>query len=712
MASGTITGTTNNENIVCKIVWSSFIQDIDNNVSSVTATLYYKRLNNYTTYGTGSFTLTIGDSTKTETPYIKIKYGEWVEAITLTTDVYHNSDGTISVDITGKGGISGTTLSSTDCSDTVALDTVPRASTISSVSNITLGNACAVKWYPMSATFRYKLKFSLGDWSYTTGIIYPKQITLYTYDEYTIPLTVANQITDDKKETMTVTLYTYSNSAATTLVGSDSDTFTVTVPNNSSTKPAVTLQLNPISALASPFSSLYIQGKSKVKATTLTATGKYGAKIKSYSMTVLGKSYSSPYESDYLDLPGTITVAVKVTDSRGYYAEIEKEITVIPYNDPKILPASGNNAIVCARCNSSGTITESGEYLKIIAKRSYSTVSLNGVQNNFCAIRYRYRLEGTRTFSDWTTLLSGKDSDADTVDSGAIPGVVTSTTDAYVIQVGVIDDIGGADAYQANIPTDFTTVDIPKAYKGKSIGIFRYAAEPIDGENRIDIDGFVHGGGIDNLTLGTMLTAPAGAPITLADIKTPGCYYSPNATNSSYITDSPYKDGGFGLEVRELQHKDYLRQTMYYGRTTIWRHYNGSEWSDWVRVMVSTEFDSACTDFVIEQGIYEVATTEASGSWAYKRWKDGTYEMYGLFEVTPTSSSVNSSLHRTNAIKVTTPFAITDDAVVTGTATGYYCLTNGVYANANAISIRIMSDKTISLTGSITVRLHAVGTYS
>lgn len=704
MASGTISGTTNNDGISSKIVWSAAV-DVEANTSTVTATLYYKRLNNYTTYGTGSFTLSIGGEEKTESKYISIKYGEWAAAITLTATVSHDSDGKKTVKISGEGGIDGTTLTSTNCSDTVSLETIPRASTISSAANKTLGKNCQVKWYPKSASFRYKLKFSLGEWNYTTGAIHPNQTTLYTYEGYEIPIKVANYITNAAKATMTVTLYTYSDAEATKAVGSvDVDTFTVTVPNNSDTKPTVTLVLSPVSSLASAFASLYIQGKSKVKATTFTGTGKYGATISAYSLTVSGKSYPSPYQSDYLDTPGEITVTAKVTDSRGYYTEVERNITVLPYSNPNILPASSNSAIVCARCYSDGTIAEDGNYLRIIARRSYSKVTSSGTQKNFCEIRYRYRLESTKTFSDWITLLSRTDTSADTIDSGALSGVVSSTTAAYVIQVGVIDDIGGADAYQVGIPTAFATIDIPKAYKGRSIGIFRFATDPGDGEPRVDIDGQVHGGALDNLTLGTMLTATADAPITLADLLTPGCYYSPNATNTKYITDSPYTEGGFGLEVRELQHKDYIRQTLYYGRTTIWRHYNGSEWSDWVRVMVSTAFETACTDFVIEQG--------KSGNWTYKKWKGGAYEMYGIFEVTPTSSDINTSLYRTNAIQVPTPFAITSDAVVAGTATGFYCLSNGVYANANAISIRIISDKTFSTTSKITVRLHVVGTYA
>lgn len=702
MASGTISGTTNNAGISSKIVWSSVV-DVDANTSSVTATLYYKRLNNYTTYGTGSFTLAIGGTEKTENNYITIKYGEWTKAITLTATVSHTSDGTKSVVISAEGGIDGTTLESTDCSATITLDTIPRASTISSAANRTLGNACQVKWYPKSASFRYKLKFSLGDWNYTTGAIHPNQTTLYTYDGYEIPIKVANYITDAAKATMTVTLYTYSDTEAKKAVGSaDVETFTVTVPNNADTKPTVTLVLSPISSLASAFASLYVQGKSKVQATTFTGAGKYGATISAYSLTVSGKSYSSPYLSDYLDTPGTITVKAKVTDSRGYYTEVERDITVLPYNNPNILPASGNSTIVCARCDASGNIAEDGTYLRIIARRSYSKVTSNGVQKNFCDIRYRYRLESTKTFSNWITLLSGDNTSADTVDSGAISGVVSSATAAYVIQVGVIDDLGGADAYQVGIATAFATIDIPKAYKGRSIGIFRFAVDPGDGEPRVDIDGQVHGGALDNLTLGTMLTATKEAPITLADIRAPGCYYSPNATNTKYITDSPYTEGGFGLEVRELQHKDYIRQTMYYGRTTIWRHYNGSEWSDWVRLMVSTEFDSACTDFVIEQG--------KSGGWTYKKWKSGTYEMFGEFDVTPGTSTLNGTVYRTGAIAIQAPFTISS-AIVSGTAVGYYWISNGGVSGTNAVNIRIISDKTISAT-TVTVRLYVVGTYA
>ena len=120
--------------------------------------------------------------------------------------------------------------------------------------------------------------------------------------------------------------------------------------------------------------------------------------------------------------------------------------------------------------------------------------------------------------------------------------------------------------------------------------------------------------------------------------------------------------------------------------------------------MVSTEFDTACTDFVIEHGTKD--------GWTYKKYKSGTYEMYGTFYVRASESTLNGSLYRTNNMTIQVPFTITS-AFVSGTAVGYYWLTNaGKVASASAVTLRIMSDKTISTTTDIEVRLTVFGTYA
>ena len=506
--------------------------------------------------------------------------------------ITHDSDGAKSVSISlnisgyelsGKGA-SGFSISG---SSTVALTTIPRASAISSAGNVTLGNKCSVKWTPLSTSFRYKLKFSLDSWNYTTEAINPGTTSAYTYTGYTIPLGVADYISSTSKTgTMTVALSTYSDAACSNMVGSMSTkTFTVTIPENESTKPSVSLTGVPASSLSSPFSNMFIQGMSKFQA-TITASGKYGASIASQKLTIEGKSYGAPYISGFIASSGDVTVKATVTDSRGFTGEVQKTITVIPYQKPKLLPGAGETGIICARCDASGSLTESGTYLKIVAGRSYSKVTADDAQNNFCEIRYRYRLESANTFSDWITLLEKSDISADTVNSGAIANVVTSAQSAYVVQLGVADDVGEAASIQFVIPTDFVTIDCPDAYGGRRMGVFRY----VDGteEDGVYVGLPIFGGSVNSLLTGSKLTATADAPVSLSELKTPGCYFCPDAANAQHITDCPYKDGGFRLEVRELFSKDTIRQQIDYGSTILLRHWNGEAWSAWLRVLTET----------------------------------------------------------------------------------------------------------------------------
>jgi hypothetical protein len=530
MASGTISGYTGNEYIDAKIVWSSSPTTATNK-SSVTAALYYKRNNTgFTTQGTGTFSITINGVKTSATKSLTITESEWVKAVEATTSVTHNSDGTKSIVISASGSMSGTSLVSTTVSDTVSLDTIPRASAISSVSNITLGKACNVKWTPFATSFRYKIKFTLGTWSYTTDAIHPNSTSAYSYTGYTIPLEVANQLPNEKTGAVTATLYTYSNSAATTLVGSaSSKTFTVTVPNNTTTQPTATMTLSPVTSLSSPFDKLYIKGRTKVDANFSNGEGKYGAEVVSYSLSVGGKSYGSPYTSDYLSTTGSITVKGTVKDSRGYSRTYTQTITVIDYNSPTILPASGEKGIICARCDKDGNLSESGTYLKIKAKRSYSKVMTGTTQNNFCSIRYRWREESSNTFSAWETILGKTTLASDTADTQPLSGVVSSTETAYVIQVGVIDDIGKTDVVQFIVPTAFVTIDIPEKHKGRRIGIGRYV-EDTD-EDGVYIDLPIHGEIADYVT------------------ETGVAYVDPNDSNKGYWRYRKWKSGALDMNA-------------------------------------------------------------------------------------------------------------------------------------------------------------------
>lgn len=629
------------------------------------------------------------------------------QEITLT----HNSDGSKSATIYWKWGVNSSWggFENPSGSFSISLTTIPRASEITSASDVNLGSKCSIKWTPKAASFRYKLKFSLGDWSYTTGAIHPNKTSAYTYTGYVIPLdddpdSVAAQIPNAKSGEMTVTLYTYSNSGATTQVGdADTATFTVTVPENTNTKPTVTIRLEPVSSLDSAFDGLYIQGKTKVKATVATAA-KYGATIKSTTMSVEGKSYDAgdSYTSEYLSMYGDITVTAVSKDSRGFSTTVTSKITVIAYDKPKILNAEA------VRCDADGNLSDSGTYLKISAKRSYSPVVSGGEQKNFCKIRYRYKLESAASYSSWETILAGDSLDSDEIATGALLDGVLAANSSYLVQVQAIDDVGGYGYTTITIPTDKVYMHRDKIKRALAFGKY------IEEENCVDIAEDITlkvrgpivaqgGGTIDSLMQGTKITATAETSVSLNDFKDPGNYYSQNADNSQYITDSPYTAGGFGLIVREMQTPEYLRQELFYGRTTWIRHFDGTSWSDWWRYLTTTIAETAATDFVTENG--------TEGGWTYKKWKSGTYQMFGTFTVTPSESTLNGTLYRTNNMTIAVPFAISS-AYVSGSAVGHYWITNGGPSGTSAITLRLMSDKTFSTTTAIEVRLEVVGNYT
>lgn len=485
MASGIINGTTSNEYIDVKIEWSNST-NIEKNQSSLTMALWFRRNNTgYTTYGTLNYKITIDSSNIVLQGAKSVTIGEeWVKVASTTTTVAHDDEGDRSVKISATGSMPGTTLTSFTCSGTAKLNTIPRKSEILSVSKGTLGKNCSIKWRPSSSTFRYKLVFQpSGKSSVTSEIIHPNKKTDYTYTGFTFPLDWANYVPNDTTIKVYVTLYTYRDSGASEAVGmSTTQTFTVTVPNDSNTKPSVSATLTPSHSLAEDFDGLYIQGKSKVKA-TITAEGEYGATITSKTMVVEGQTYDSgdSFTSEYLTGYGSIAVKITAIDSRGYSQTITKYINVLAYTKPKVVSASGESAIICARCDKDGNLDESGAYLKIKARRSYSLCKSDGVQKNFCGLRYRYKTVAASAYSNWITLLGAKTLTTEEVDTIQMNGNL-ATTSSYIVHVDAVDLVGHHEYIVFEIPTD--KVYMHRSGSKNSLGLGKYAER----NNALDTD--------------------------------------------------------------------------------------------------------------------------------------------------------------------------------------------------------------------------------
>ena len=361
---------------------------------------------------------------------------------------------------------------------TLNLSTIPRASTITSASNITLGNACAVRWTPLSASFRYKLTFTLGSYSFTTGALHPNTVVAYTYTGYTPTIAdIAPKITSNPPTaSMTVTLKTYSDSNASVQIGSASETtFDVTVPDNASTKPTVKMTLTPVTPYQK-FASLYLQGRSKVKA-TFSGDGQFGAYVTSFSMQADGKNYASPYTSDTLNKSDSITIVGTATDSRGFVNTTSAIINVIAYKSPYIAPSEGYERVICERSTSGKVASDTGTYLHIKGTRNYTKINTGGIVNT-CSVRCRYKPEGgswSHDSGDGVAVLLSTNTTTDEFDV-ALPDVVSDITLSYTVELNIVDDTNIPITMVFNIPSERVDFELRDGGKGAAFG--KYANTP------------------------------------------------------------------------------------------------------------------------------------------------------------------------------------------------------------------------------------------
>lgn len=469
MASGTITlsrSASSGAYIESKIVWSATADADTNSSKNVTAKIYVRKDNpdillTIPTSGTWSYSITINGNKVTGSISKEVLL-DWVLLGTHTVgSIDHDGNGSKSITIAGSvsaptgTGFAGHTSSG---SGTAKFDTIPRASSIDSIS-------CATKYFTGTMTYRYtpqsssfynrcNVSLNLNGTYLAVKTINlgqkaaSQQTATLTLVESELA-TIYNALPSTDHGTLRFTFRTYSDSGYSTQVGDTSvKEIALYIPDDTTTKPTMTMTVTPVSSLAAPFNTLYIMGRTKVDANFTNGAGKYKATVTGYEMSVGGITYGSPYTSGYLTTDGNVSVVGSITDSRGFTRDYTTVITVIPYGAPKI------QDVVAERCDKNGNADESGTYLKITATRSYSKVVSGGVQRNFCKIRYRYKANGAASYSSWATILEGTSLTSDKVVTGALLGGALSAQSTYLVQVQAIDDIGEYGYTTITVPTE------------------------------------------------------------------------------------------------------------------------------------------------------------------------------------------------------------------------------------------------------------------
>lgn len=491
MAGTTIKGSTSNEYIDAQIVWYSTANK-SANTSSVTAALYYKRNNTgHTTSGTGTFSITIDGVTKSASKTVSITENSWVKVVENTVTVNHNYNGRRTITISGAGSIPSTSLSATSISAKVDLDVIPRETTFDYLSCATkyFNGKITYKFTPQSPDLYNRCQITINDTHVKYLPLGKQSASLHTgsltLDETDLTI-IYNKLPSSTKGTLRFTFTTYTDVNYSDAVGSGQyKEISLEIPLNDKTQPTATIDISPSHSIPDKFKDWYIRGKSKVKASITDVTGKYGATVKTIKMTVLGKTYSHTYTSGdvtivspVLNVEGNSIVQFILTDSRGFSTTYSRSITVLPYAPPIILPANGEDEIVCARCDANGNFDDSGTFLRIKAKRSYSKVNVSGVDQNLCYIRYRYKAEGG-SYSAWITILPTTAS-SDEIVTGALLGTL-DVMSTYLVQIAAVDTIGEMGSTIISLPTE--RVYMHKAASMNSLGIGKYAEEA----NTVDI---------------------------------------------------------------------------------------------------------------------------------------------------------------------------------------------------------------------------------
>lgn len=421
MATNTITfnksSLTSDKSYVLGKIEYSYTQSQDDNTSTITCNVYVKKDNDntkltVTTTGTFKYSLRFNGETITGSKSLTI-LTSYVKIGSFTRTITHNDDGSKSFSVSGSVWLSSNSSSAyynkkSSVSTAITLNTIPRASTIDSLSCNTsyFDGTFTYKYTPQSASYYNRCNISLNINEDFTVI---KSINIGTksasQQTATVTLssaeltTIYKKLPTDTSGTLRFTFRTYSDSGYNTQVGSASyKEVKLNIPT--SIKPSIgTITLDPVNITTADGTSrdVLVKGKNKLTVSVSGCAAGTGSSIVSYtfsgtniSSTKSSTSTSASVTSSTISTSGTLTYTVKITDKRGRTASKSATITCYNYDAPEF------SSFTVYRCNSSGTASDSGTYIKYELATKYSSV--NSTNKNTVKIYYK-----KSTDSSWST---------------------------------------------------------------------------------------------------------------------------------------------------------------------------------------------------------------------------------------------------------------------------------------------------------------------
>ena len=524
-------------------------QSIDNNTTQVTftwtSTQTGESWNGYTRTAYYYVSINGGAETKYSVSYTLPK-ASTKTIVSKTFTVKHNDDGT--------GKISVRTWMDTDISagvveksTSLTLTTIPRASSISSLTSsvsVNGSNKVTVNISRHSTNFTHKVRFYIND-------TYTKTYTdVGTSQSYVIPTSWLKAMPSSTSTTAKCVVTTYNGG---TQIGSAvSKSFTVVVPDN--IVPSIgTITLNPanITTVDGTSRNILVQDKNKISFSVSGCEAGSGSSIKSYKFDVLSGSTviatttttSTSATFGPFSRTGTLKFRLTVTDNRDRSAsnkDNESTWECYAYEPPTF------SSFTAYRCNSSGTATNEGTYVKYKLGVSYSSVN----STNKSTVKIYYK----KNTSDSWTVCKNALSDSTTKSAEAIIKNTSGTNITfelgytYSVCAEVIDNYNGS--VKSSTMTIFSSERIFNIRKNKNGIAFGKMAEsdnlfeckwPMKVDDKITFGNGIQGSiyadqNSDSVNIVYLLTGQdtssgAGAGIALHNTS----LYVPSASNSGIV---------------------------------------------------------------------------------------------------------------------------------------------------------------------------------
>lgn len=332
-----------------------------------------------------------------------------------TLEVAHSSDGTKSISVSLSTAIYYGSASVKTDTKTWTLDTIPRPSTITA-TNANVGSNSTISISRANSSFTHTLTYSFGS---LTGTIATK--TTSTSVSWTLPTTFYAQIgASATSKSGTITCETFNGS---TSIGTKTATFTATTAkaNDAPTlSPSAQVSTSSTTYSLTGSQTIFIKGYSDVSVST-GAAARNSATLSSQKITCGNDVINSG--SGTFTTPQSGTFTFSATDSRGYTTTSTLTRTLVDYFKP--------TCNLTAKMDTTGLITFN-------ADGNFFNKSFGAV-NNQATVQYRYKLNGSSTWSSWQS--------ASSVSYGTTTYTATATykassyTDKYDVQMRISDKL-------------------------------------------------------------------------------------------------------------------------------------------------------------------------------------------------------------------------------------------------------------------------------